>query len=194
VRSRGKRECAACYNVTSNTSAEQAITDETEPAPKPKASDRGQAKRAADYKKRLKEKGITPLTVQVSEDARLLFNRAAELIRDGTEPAEAFRIVAGNEPKASDQPATDRDQQHAFTERTTVIQDERDQQRQQHAELIQAVKEAQRRQEAMLARLDDPHRPKQNDRDQQQAVMELAALSGTSVTRHADNTPNSSKP
>jgi hypothetical protein len=46
----------------------------------------------------------------------------------------------------------------------------------------------------MLARLDDPHRQKQNDRDQQQAVMELAALSGTSVTRHADNTPNSSKP
>jgi hypothetical protein len=181
------------------------MTDGTEQPQKP-TSDRSQAKRAADYKKRLKEKGFAPLTVHISPEARPLFIQAAELIRDGTEPAQAFRIVTGNTEKTSEQPSPDRDRErqqhaelmeairegqqqqaalralienaysqdrdreHAVTQRTAAIQNDRDREQQRHAELMEAIREGQRLQEALCARMDDPPRPGQDDRDREQWV------------------------
>jgi hypothetical protein len=136
--------------------AERVMTDRPEGTMPPKfTSNRGQAKRSADYNERVKEKGIIQITVRASEEARPLFNAAAKLIRDGSKPGDAFRTVAGS--KATDGSALlpgheQQREQHG---------DLAEQQRQQHEDLTRALLETQRQQhaellQALLEREDQP--------------------------------------
>src|SRR5688572_15836464 len=68
------------------------MTDSTEP----KDTAEAKRRRTAAYRERKKAQGISSVTLQVPEVCHGMFQKAAALIRDGTEPGEAFRLAGGN--------------------------------------------------------------------------------------------------
>jgi hypothetical protein len=77
------------------------MADSREPSNKQEpAKDSAEAKRrrTAAYRERKKAQGIASVTLQVPEASHGMFQKAASLIRDGTEPGEAFRLAGAASP------------------------------------------------------------------------------------------------
>jgi hypothetical protein len=131
-----------------------------------KNSPEGNRKRNATYREKLKQQGMVPIMLRLPEAARPVIHRAAALIRDGADPAEAFRIAGGS----NEEPLPDRETLERLIEQ--IIQD-RDQLRQQQAHITASLIETQRQNGALLQALSD-------------AQQQLASMSVTQANRQAD--------
>src|SRR5687768_9146659 len=79
---------------------------------------------------------MAPIMLRVPETARPLLHRAAALIRDGSDPAEALRVAGGS----NEEPLPDREALERLIEQITQ---ERDHYRSQHDRITDAMIETQ---------------------------------------------------
>jgi hypothetical protein len=144
------------WNVVSHgdnlTKTWEAMADtegpKTPPKKSPKNSSEGDKRRSAAYRERLKGRGVSAITLRVAEKSKPLFHRAAELIRDGVAPGEAFRIAGGS----NEEPLPDRE---ALERLIAQLTEERDRATQLQAHTMTALTESQRQTAEVLGRLQD---------------------------------------
>jgi hypothetical protein len=106
----------------------------------------GNRKRNAAYREKLEQQGMAPIMLRVPETARPLLHRAAALIRDGSDPAEALRVAGGS----NEEPLPDREALERLIEQITQ---ERDHYRSQQDRITDAMIDTQQQNSVLIRSL-----------------------------------------